>query len=205
MQLTINILAHLALAATVLGAVLPAKPGFTSHEVTKPDGSKDVLYLRSDFVSTDADVAASTRTTSGLVGRSPAPPANVPFTAEDMPVANCPIDMSAIGVDNNAVPIASLSDCQALMAAMDQKSGYWATTNWHAMYTLATVGTCKFSCFRWDGGDGELKVGNLDLWSWLDVATGNFSTNDQIHVNGNGPCGGESDTNIRFDIGDTKY
>ncbi|KAK8052048.1 hypothetical protein PG993_003433 [Apiospora rasikravindrae] len=196
MQLIINIVAPLVTAAAVLGIALPTKPGFTSHEITKPDGSKDVLYLRSDFVSTTDGI---------LAGRDGNPPASVPFTAEDTPVANCPIELSSMFTDANSVPAASLTDCEALMSGVDQKFGYWNATNWHALYTLAAVGTCKFSAFRWDGSDQELKVGNLDVWAWANEAIANHADNNQIQVYGNGPCGGEGDTEIRYDIGNTQH
>ena len=157
MQLIFHLVTHLAWAATALGAVLPVKPGFTSHEITKADGSKDVLYLRSDFVLANADDTGVGTGTAGIAGRDRPPPANVPFTATDSPVANCPIGMSSMDIDTNSVPAATLADCQALQAAMDTNNGFWNQTNWHAMYTLATLGTCKFSAFRWDGGDQELK------------------------------------------------
>ncbi|KAK8080622.1 hypothetical protein PG997_008440 [Apiospora hydei] len=176
-------------------------PGYTSHEITKPDGSKDVFYLRSDFVPT----TDSTDAVALLAGRDPAPPANVPFTPEDSPVANCPVEMSSMFTDANSVPAATLGDCQALMDAVDNKLGYWSATSWHALYTLAAVGTCKFSAFRWDGADQELKVGNLDVWAWLNEAIAGHADNSQIQVYGNGPCGGENDTNIRYDIGNTQH
>ncbi|KAK7927100.1 hypothetical protein PG985_004098 [Apiospora marii] len=198
MQLIINLVVPLVWAAAVLGAVLPVKPGFTSHEVTKADGSKDVLYLRSDFVLTE---------TAGIAGRGDRPPpANVPFTATDSPVANCPIGLSSMFTDTTGgVPAATLADCQALQAAVDTKNGFWNQTNWHAMYTLATLGTCKFSAFRWDGSDQELKVGNLDVWAYLEEAAEDHASNGKIQVYGNGPCGGANDTEIRYDIGNTKY
>ncbi|KAK7958243.1 hypothetical protein PG996_010318 [Apiospora saccharicola] len=210
MQLIIHLVAHLVWAAAVLGAALPAvlpvKPGFTSHEITKADGSKDVLYLRSGFVlADDTDDTGVGTGHSILAGQDPAPPANVPFTATDSPVANCPIDMSSMDTDTNSVPAATLADCQALQSAMDTKSGFWNQTNWHAMYTLASVGTCKFSAFRWDGADLELKVGNLDIWAYLERAAEDHVSNGQIQVYGNGPCGGANDTEIRFDIGNTKH
>ncbi|KAK8127536.1 hypothetical protein PG984_008644 [Apiospora sp. TS-2023a] len=206
MQLIIRLVAHLVWAAAALGAalpiVLPVKPGFTSHEITKADGSKDVLYLRSGFVPTDDN---DTGVGTGIASRDPPPPANVPFTATDSPVANCPTDMSSMDTDTNGVPAATLADCQALQSAMDKKSGFWNQTNWHAMYTLASVGTCKFSAFRWDGADLELKVGNLDLWAYLERAAEDHVSNGQIQVYGNGPCGGVNDTEIRYDIGNTNH
>ncbi|KAK6853298.1 hypothetical protein PG995_010110 [Apiospora arundinis] len=198
MQFIINFVVAFAMAATVLGAALPARAGFTSHEVTKSDGTKDVLYLRSDFVLAEGENA--------MAGRNPPPPSSVPFTdTPGQPVANCPIEMSIESTNADLVPgPATVADCQALMAAMDKKNGYWSATNWNAMYTLAQVGTCKFSALRWDMKPDELKVGNLDVWAYLQEAITNHVTNNQIQVFGNGPCGGSNDPVIRFDIGSSQ-